>query len=446
VADTRIHGTTKRHVGRVFREVEQATLLPLPPERFPFFHEAERSVNRDGHIEVAKANYSVPPEYLGHKLWTRWDHRLVRVFNQRLEQIAFHVRQAPGMFSTLGEHLLAEKISNAERGAEWMLRKVRSIGEPAHTWAQKMLENRGIKGLRVLQGLLALPTKHSCEAVNEACRVAISYGAFRLKTLRELLRRGAPLRSSLPYLDEHPLIRPMSDYGDWLHDAFGRFQGEEPAGPPGSSPRRPPSSPLLWFRLNLACFPENFTMKDPLQSTLRQLRLSGLAQTLEVRLHEAASRQFSHAEFLELILQDELCVRDERRIQRRVKAATFRELKPLDEFEWSFNPSLPKKQIFDLATCRFIRERRDALLIGGPLGTGKSYRLRRQTADGSAASDASNAAIAPTGSDMADAMPSHDSPRKNRKNEPHTACQSQQLRGLSIQASLVFNAPMIGCI
>ena len=113
-------------------------------------------------------------------------------------------------------------------------------------------------------------------------------------------------------------------------------------------------------------------MKDALQSTLRQLRLSGLAQTLDVRLQEAASHNLSHAEFLELILQDELMVRDERQIQRRVKAATFRELKPLDQFDWSFNPSLPKKQVFDLATCRFIREHRDALLIGPP-GTGKSF-------------------------------------------------------------------------
>ena len=113
-------------------------------------------------------------------------------------------------------------------------------------------------------------------------------------------------------------------------------------------------------------------MKDSLQSTLRQLRLSGLTQTLDVRLQEAPATTSSHAEFLELILQDELVVRDERQIKRRVKAAAFRELKPLDQFDWSFNPSLPKKQVFDLATCRFVREHRDVLLIGPP-GTGKSF-------------------------------------------------------------------------
>lgn len=113
-------------------------------------------------------------------------------------------------------------------------------------------------------------------------------------------------------------------------------------------------------------------MHDRLQSTLRQLRLSGLAQSLDVRLQEAAGHQLSHAEFLELILQDELLVRQERLVDRRIKAALFRELKPLDEFDWSFNPAIPKKQVLDLATCRFIRENRDVLLIGPP-GTGKSF-------------------------------------------------------------------------
>ena len=90
-------------------------------------------------------------------------------------------------------------------------------------------------------------------------------------------------------------------------------------------------------------------MKDSLQTTLRQLRLSGLAQTLDVRLQEAASHNLSHVEFLELILQDELLVRDERQINRRVKGAAFRELKPLVEFDFAFNPAISRKQVFDLA-------------------------------------------------------------------------------------------------
>lgn len=113
-------------------------------------------------------------------------------------------------------------------------------------------------------------------------------------------------------------------------------------------------------------------MNDRLQTALRQLRLSGLAESLEIRLQEAAGHQLSHVEFLELVLQDELLIRNQRQIERRVKVASFRELKTLDHFDWSFNPSIAKKQIFDLATCRFIREARDVLLLGPP-GTGKSF-------------------------------------------------------------------------
>jgi len=109
-------------------------------------------------------------------------------------------------------------------------------------------------------------------------------------------------------------------------------------------------------------------MKDALDMALKKLRLSGLLQTLEVRLQEASGNHLTHMEFLELILQDELTVRQDRMIQRRVKAAGFREMRTLEDFDWQFNPSIKRKQVFDLATCRFIKECRDVLLLGPPGG------------------------------------------------------------------------------
>jgi len=112
-------------------------------------------------------------------------------------------------------------------------------------------------------------------------------------------------------------------------------------------------------------------MNQNVKDACRTLRLSGLASSLELRLQEAASHQLSHAQFLELLLQDELNVRSQRLLERRKQQAGFRDLKPLEDFDWGFNPAIKRSQIYGLATGQFIRERRDVLLLGPP-GVGKS--------------------------------------------------------------------------
>ena len=116
-------------------------------------------------------------------------------------------------------------------------------------------------------------------------------------------------------------------------------------------------------------------MSDSLRATLKKLRLSGLAESLDIRLHEAATTGLNHREFLELLLQDELLVRNSRLIGKRTKAAGFREIRRLEDFDFTFNTSIKKNRIYDLATCQFIRDRRDALLVGPP-GTGKSHLVQ----------------------------------------------------------------------
>jgi len=109
-----------------------------------------------------------------------------------------------------------------------------------------------------------------------------------------------------------------------------------------------------------------------LDSTLRQLRLSGLGRSLSVRLQEAAASRLGHGEFLELILQDELNVRQQRQLENRKRLAQFRGLKTLEDFDWRFNPQIPKKEIFELAAGKFIAEAADALFLGPP-GLGKTH-------------------------------------------------------------------------
>lgn len=113
-------------------------------------------------------------------------------------------------------------------------------------------------------------------------------------------------------------------------------------------------------------------MSDGLLPILKKLRLSGLAESLEIRLHEAATTGLNHRDFLELLLQDELMIRNNRLINRRINLANFREVRRLEDFDFGFNPSIKKDRVFTLATCKFVREGQDVLLVGPP-GTGKSH-------------------------------------------------------------------------
>ncbi len=220
VADTRIHGTTRRQVRQVFEQIERPALGPLPATRFPCFTEALRKVSRDGHIEVSKAYYSVPPEYLGRQVWARWDSRMVRVFNHRFEQIALHVRREPGRFSTQDRHIPTQKRSGVERGSAWLLSRVRRIGPHASLWAEQMIAARGIEGVRVLMGLLALSKRHEATAIEDACRIAVGHGQYRLRTLRTLVKRRGNAHEQSLFLETHPIIRSLSEYGDLVHTAF----------------------------------------------------------------------------------------------------------------------------------------------------------------------------------------------------------------------------------
>jgi len=116
-------------------------------------------------------------------------------------------------------------------------------------------------------------------------------------------------------------------------------------------------------------------MNATLRKQLKDLRLSGLSQNLELRLEEAKASKLDHTQFLELILTDEMAVRSDRQIERRTKAAAFRDQKNLEEFDFEFNPSVKRKQIYDLAAGDFVRKHRDAILMGPP-GVGKSHLVQ----------------------------------------------------------------------
>jgi transposase len=222
VADTRIHGTTRQQVIKLFTQIERAALLPLPPSRFELFHESPRTVHRDGHVMVKGAHYSVPPEYLGQQLWARWDGRTVRLFDQKMRPIALHAQRPPGAFSTIDAHLHPHKISNIERGADWLLNQADRIGPRAKEWAESMLQNRGIEGVRVLMGLVSLSGKHPRHQIEQACQVALGHGAYHLRSLRQLIRHqdDQPIQQNFDFVQRHPIIRDLEDYAHFVRAAL----------------------------------------------------------------------------------------------------------------------------------------------------------------------------------------------------------------------------------
>jgi transposase len=211
VADTRIHGTTRRQVGQLFEAVERPALQRLPMGLFPVFEEALRSVHRDGYVEFKKAYYSVPPEYVGRQVWVRQEARLLRLYNTRREPIALHALTEPGKFTTDLAHLHSRKRHIIERGADYLLERCRLIGPLTGTWAEAMHQTRGPQSLRVMQGLLQLAGKHPALELEKAAGVATHHGTWRLRDLKRLLALPGNV-VQMDFLETHPLIRSLEAY------------------------------------------------------------------------------------------------------------------------------------------------------------------------------------------------------------------------------------------
>ncbi len=114
------------------------------------------------------------------------------------------------------------------------------------------------------------------------------------------------------------------------------------------------------------------SITDELVPVLTKLRLSGVLGTLDLRTKEAVEGDLSHSEFLFRLCTDEVERREAKQLDQRVRRAAFESDKRLEDFEWSFNPQVPKAKIVDLATCHFVEKRENVLLIG-TTGVGKSH-------------------------------------------------------------------------
>ena len=215
VADKRIHGTTCQQVAARFEE-ERPHLQPLPSSLFPCYQEARRQVSRDSFVEVQRAFYEAPPEYIGRQVWVRWDSRCVRIFNERLEQVQIHTRLEAGKFSRiLGVAGLSAPVLSSCR---WWIGRAALLGEACGQWAQASVDRRGPEALRSIMGLCSLSKKHTAAAIEAACYKALKLGARRLKDIQRLI--GEPSeQGSFLFAQNHPLIRDLKIYSEFISSA-----------------------------------------------------------------------------------------------------------------------------------------------------------------------------------------------------------------------------------
>lgn len=111
---------------------------------------------------------------------------------------------------------------------------------------------------------------------------------------------------------------------------------------------------------------------EALQSRLRGFRVGGMALSLPGRLIQARARECDYLEFLDDLVQDELDKRRHTLVERRFKLARLPGRKTLEEFDFRFNPSIPKRRVLELSSARFVAQAHNVLLIGPP-GVGKTH-------------------------------------------------------------------------
>jgi transposase len=208
IARLRIHGTTRRQVWTHFVDVERPALQPLASESFPCFTSSERTVHADGHVEVGGAFYPVPLALLGQVVRVRWNAHLVRVFTGDTI-VAVHARVREGVYAPrAGE---AEASTRQQAFVDRLVGQCERVGPALKQWADAALAARGVRAIRLLQGVLSLTRTHPRERVLAAISEAHARQHFRYQTIRQLVER-TPAQPRPALRTHDPASRPMTQY------------------------------------------------------------------------------------------------------------------------------------------------------------------------------------------------------------------------------------------
>jgi hypothetical protein len=214
-ARTRIHGTTKRQVWQQFVDVEKGQMGPVQERPFPFFKLGERKVDVQGHIEVQGNFYSVPYQLIGTYVKVHFNTQFVQVLKAGVVICQHGVAAGRARASSLLEHRPPYKPVSLEAEERLHLERARAIGPNLHRLIDKLLSKQDVSVIKRVRGMMRLRGEFSGGILEEAAGIALArynHSYHFVNALCETLTRESGRESPALMLQEHELIRPLSEY------------------------------------------------------------------------------------------------------------------------------------------------------------------------------------------------------------------------------------------
>jgi transposase len=217
VAGVRQHGTTHQPPLRLFREIEQVALLPLPDESFSLCEIRTVKVHPDCHVVISGSFYSVPYTYVGQKLDAFVRERMVEIY-QGQQLVATHLRcQKPGQWQTRLEHYPPHKAAYLQRTPDFCRKTAETIGPAVGQVVDLLLSDRPLDRLRSVQAILRLEESVGPQRLEAACARAVYYGDVNYRRIKAILNAALdrePLPDTLPLLPSpsHTFARAGAEF------------------------------------------------------------------------------------------------------------------------------------------------------------------------------------------------------------------------------------------
>src|SRR6266852_746774 len=326
-AGLRVHGTTRKLPRVVFEDEERAQLQPYDgvPYDVPLWREV--TVHVDHHVSVQYALYSAPSVTCppGTKLEARCDRALVKLY-RRGDLVKVHPRQPKGGRSTDADDYPAERTAYAMRAPDRIVRQAVKLGPTIGQFAERLLEGHfPWSKLRQGQKLLRLAERYTAERLDAACARALGFDLVDVRRVERIL------------------VLALEHEGQCFRPSLRGHSGDRA-----------------------------MSVDADLVRLLKRLKLGQLLPTLPERLTLARAQQLDYAQFLTLLLADEVQRREQQALERHLLQAGFEERITLDDFDWSAPIQLDRRQLQHVFTLQFL-ERKEHVLIVGPVGVGKTF-------------------------------------------------------------------------